>query len=125
MQITNNYQPNFKSLKYSSLVKDEVKEILKKRVKPKDLEAFIDRLEKSPVKATLGLADGSGFDRLDVELYYKSPYIINPRHREIYTYIAEKRRFNFFNFRPKHFMDRVLSELNTIEETYGIGKYSK
>lgn len=125
MQINNNYQPSFKSVAYQSSLKEEIQSVLKKRVKAKDLQTFMDRLEKSPVKATFGLADGTGFDRLDVNLYYKSPAIADSELKEAFSFIEEKKRFNLFNFRPKNFIKRVLSELNAIEESYQIGKYAK
>lgn len=125
MQINNSNQLNFKSVAYETNLKSEIQEILKKRIKPKKLASFMDRLEKSPVEATFGLADGSGYDRLDIQLYYKSPYITNPKHSKAFVYIEEKKRFNFFHFRPSIFMNKILSKLNTIEETYQIGQYAK
>ena len=128
MQINNNNnQLNFRSLAYAceNVSKNEIKKVLESRIKPQELDEFIKRLEDSPVTTTLGLADGTGFNRLDAHLHYVSPIQKNPKFREAFSYIAEKKRFNLFNFRPRNFVNKVLSELNTIEETYQIGKYAK
>lgn len=128
MQINNNInQPNFQSLAYSceNATKAEIKKVLESRVKPQELEEFINRLEKSPVKTILGLADGKGYDRLDAHLSYESPAHKDPKFQKFFAYVEEKKFFNLFNFRPKGFMNRVLANLNTIEETYGIGNYAK
>ena len=128
MQINNNNnQQNFRSLAYAceNVSKKEIKKVLASRIKPKELDMFIKRLEESPVKTTLGIVDGKGFDRLDAHLYYESPAHKNPDLREMFAYIEERKIFNIFNFKPKNFMNKVLSELNTIEETYQIGRYAK
>ena len=125
MQISNNYQINFQGLKfkakYNPTVENEVKEILYKKLPQKEVDSFFSILKKSPVETTLGIADGKPFDRLDAMISYQKP---NAKNEE-FSYIEENWLKNFLNIKPRNFVNKVLLKVESLEETYQIGRYAK
>lgn len=125
MQVNNNYQINFQGLKfnakYNPSVEKEVKEILYKKLPQNEVDSFFSTLKKSPVETTLGVADGKHFDRLDAMVSYKHP---NAKTEE-FSYIEENLFKNMFNFKPRSFINKVLLKVESLEETYQIGRYAQ
>ena len=125
MQVNNNYQINFQGLnfhtKYNASVEKEVKGILYKKLPQEEVDSFFSILKKSPVETTLGLADSKPFDRLDAMITYKTPFAKD----EDFSYIEEGRVRNLLNFKPRNFIHKVLMKVESLEETYQIGRYAQ
>ena len=126
MQVSANYQPSFKGLdftyKFNASMEEKVKDTLYKRLPKTEVEKFFSVLEKSPVKTTLGIADVGAFDRLDATVYYKKDF---GKEEELCNYVAEGKIRNLFNIKPRKFIKKVLLAVETIEETFQIGRYAK
>ena len=124
MQVNNNYQINFQGLKfhtkYNASVEKEVKEILYKKLPQEEVDSFFSILKKSPVETILGLADSKPFDRLDAMITYKHPCA----KEENFTYIEEGWLRNLLKFKPRNFIHKVLLKVESLEETYQIGRYA-
>ena len=116
MLVTNNYQPNFKGLKfnamYNSSVEKEVKDIFYSKLPKEEVDKFFSTLRKSPIETTLGLADSKTGARLDATVYYKKPLTGD----EIFKYIEEKKLANLFNIKPTKFVERVLKCVESFEK---------
>ena len=125
MQVNNNCQISFQGLrfhtKYNASVEKEVKEVLYKKLPQNEVDSFFSILKKSPVETTLGVADGKEYDRLDAIISYKHP---NAKD-ENFTYIEENKFKNMLNFKPRSFIHKVLMKVESLEETYQIGRYAK
>ena len=125
MQITNNYQLNFQGLKfnakYNPSIEKEVKDILYKRLPKGEVDSFFYSLSKSTVETILGVADGKHNDRLDAMVSYK----YSKTMPEDFSYIEEDWLKNLLNFKPRSFINKVLLKVESLEETYQIGRYAK
>lgn len=125
MQVNNNCQINFQGLKfnakYNASVEKEVKNILYKKLPKEEVDSFFSILEKSPVETTLGVADGKRYDRLDAMVNYIHP---NSKNEE-FSYIEEDWFKNLLKFKPRSFINKVLLKVESLEESYQIGRYAK
>ena len=124
MQVTNNYQPSFRSLGFQRICAEcheqEVKRILYSKLPKQEADSFMATLQKSPVKTILGLADGKEIDRLDATVNYVDP----KTKQEFFEYIEESKFRNLFNLKPRKFMNSVLAHVKKIENICGINKYA-
>ena len=123
MEITNNYQPNFKSIKYTSSLKKALSDgVLNKKSVLNQIKNFEKNYKDSPVTAVIGLADGVG-ERLDVQVFYGKPG--TKMHDRTFAYMTEGFWKHTFGFSPKGFFNKVALKIESIEETYQIGRYAK
>jgi len=125
MQVNNNYQVNFQGLKFNNAlnksVEKEVKDSLYKRLPKEEVDSFLSRLEKSPVETILSLADDKPVERLQANIHYKHPNFKTEENE----FIEEGKLRFMFNRKPYNFIHRVLLKLESLEETYLIGRYAK
>ena len=123
MEITNNYQPNFKGVKYTSRLKKAILAgTLNQKTVLKQIENFKKHYDVSPVTAIVGLADGVG-KRLDAQVFYGKPG--TEMHDRTFAYMTEGFWKHTLGFSPKGFFNKVALKMESIEETYRIGRYAK